>query len=170
MGAGMGMQAFGAYSNSKAAKTAYGAQAQIAANNAQIAGWQADDAMARGRRTASTIRLKANQVKGSQRAAMAANGVDLGEGSALQILADTDLFAGIDANTAMDNAAKEAWAIRNQAAGFTAESNLLKARGDAESPGFALAGSLITGAGRVASSWYTPGSMGARKPVDVPYG
>lgn len=169
MGAGMGAQAFGAYSNSKNAKAAYGAQAQVAQNNATIAGWQADDALARGDRAATRVRTQANQLKGVQRAALAANGVDLGVGSALNILTDTDYFKEVDANTTLDNAAREAWAIRNQAAGYTAEASLLAGRAAAESPGFAAASSLLTSAGRVAGSWYGgAGTAGPRMVKGVP--
>lgn len=157
MGAGMGMQAVGAANNSKASRTAYEAQSQVNRNNAQIAEWQAEDATTRGQQSASRVRQKYSQLKGTQRATMAANGVDLGVGSALNILTDTDQFKDIDANTTLDNAAKEAWALRNQVAGYTAEADLLQARADAESPAWAAASSLLSSGGKVAQSWYTPG-------------
>jgi hypothetical protein len=156
--AGAGLQLSGAYGSSKASKAAYEQQAQVARNNAQLAEWQAQDALTRGQRAASAVRMKGAQLKGTQRATMAANGVDLGVGSALRILADTDYLAGMDAGTALDNAAREAWAIRNQAAGFTAESNLLQSRADAEKPWMAAATSLLGSATRVAPQWYRPGS------------
>jgi hypothetical protein len=156
--AGMALQAYGSYQNSKATQSAYGAQAQVNRNNAQIAEWQAQDAITRGQQSASRIRMKSNQLKGTQRAGMAANGVDLGTGSALRILSDTDLFKEIDANQAIDNAAREAWAIRNQAQGYNTEASLLQARADRESPLMAGGTSLLTSAGKVASNWYTPGT------------
>jgi hypothetical protein len=168
MFAGMGMQAAGAYSNSRNAKAAYGAQAQVQRNNALIAGWQADDALARGNQSALRVRMQARGVKGKQRAAMAANGVDTTTGSALDVLTDTDYFAEVDVATVKDNAAKEAWALRNQAAGASADASLLAGRAAAESPLAAGATSLLTSAGQVASRWYTPG--GTPRPVDVPYG
>jgi hypothetical protein len=160
--AGTAASAYGAYANSQGTKDAYGMQGQIAANNAQIAGWQAEDALARGDREASNVRMRANQVKGSQRARMAANGVDLGVGSALQVLTDTDYFADVDAGTIKDNAAKEAWAIRNQANNFSAESDLLKYRSDRESPWMAAGTSGLTSAGRVSSGWYGSGTGGGK--------
>lgn len=165
-GAGMGMQAVGAYNSSKANKAALNAQAQIDANNAQIAEWQAQDALQRGQVAASNVRRQANQVKGRQRAGLAANGVDLGEGSALQILSDTDMFKELDANTALDNSAKEAWALYNQAAGLTADAALKRARAASESPTMAAATSLLTSAGKVAGSWYgTTPSTGKKVPT-----
>lgn len=152
--AGAGLGAVSAYSNSK---SAYKAQAQVAQNNAIIAGWQADDALARGDRQATEVGRKTRQLKGRQRAAMAANGVDLGTGSALEILTDTDYFGAIDANATRDNASKEAWAIRNQAQGFTYEAGMAKARAGAESPLLSAGTSLLTSAGRVADRWYRAG-------------
>lgn len=152
--AGMAMSAVGAMQNSQGTKAAYGAQAQVARNNATLAGWQAEDAIRRGGRSASLSRSKTNQMKGTQRARLAANGVDLGVGSALQILTDTDHFGEIDATTITDNAAREAWAIRSQATNFSNEAGLLQARSDNERPWMAAGTSLLTSAGRVAGNWY----------------
>lgn len=168
MGAGVGMQAFGAYNNSRAAKAAYGAQAEVNRNNAQIAEWQAEDAIKRGDKAASRVRMQAKQLKGTQRARLAANGVDLGEGSALQILSDTDYFADVDASTVLDNAAKEAWALRTQAAGAMAEADLFAGRAAAERPLLAAGTSLLTSAGQVAGRWYSPGGSGASRGRVVP--
>lgn len=152
--AGVGLGAAGAYSSSRNTKSAYQAQAQVAKNNAIIAGWQAEDALVRGDRAASVSRSKTRQLKGSQRAALAANGVDLGEGSALNILTDTDYFGEMDANTITDNAAREAWAIRSQASGYSAEASMLSSRASSEQPWLSTATSLLTSAGRVADRWY----------------
>lgn len=156
--AGMAMSAFSAYQGSQANKAAYAAQGQINENNAQIAQWQSEDALARGDRAASNSRMRTKQTIGTQRARLAANGVDLAKGSALEILTDTQYFGEIDANTIKDNAAKEAWALRNQAANFTSESNLLRSRSDAEKPWMAAGTSLLTSAGKVAGNWYGGGS------------
>lgn len=151
---GVGMSAAGAYNNSRNAKAAYGAQAQVGRNNAQIAGWQAEDALKRGDKDAMRVKTRANRLKGAQRAGFGANGVDMSTGSALQILSDTEYFGELDAGTVKDNAAKEAWALRNQAMGFTAEAGLMQGRADSESPALVAGTSLLTSAGSVASQWY----------------
>ena len=94
--AGMAVSAAGAFSSSEGSKAAYGAQAQVAENNARVAEWQAQDALRRGGIAASDKGIRTNQLKGSQRAALAANGVDLGVGSALEVLSDTDYFGRPD--------------------------------------------------------------------------
>lgn len=152
--AGVVTGAFGAYNTSKATKTAYETQAAVARNNAQYAEWQARDAIRRGQEAEGAHRLKVAQLKGSQRARLAANGVVLDEGSALNILADTDFMGENDALTIRDNASREAWALRRQAAGFEADAGLLSTRAKDESPLFAAGSTLLTGAGQVAASWY----------------
>lgn len=155
------MGAFGAAKNSSAAKVSYEAQAAVDRNNAQISEWQADDAIRRGRVDAMAARRRARQVGGRQRAAIAASGVDMTTGSALEMLTDTQFFGEVDVNTLQDNAAREAWALRNQAAGYKSEADLMRARASAESPMMAGVTSLLTSAGRVASNWYSPDSVGA---------
>lgn len=167
--AGMGLSAVSAFQGSQANKDAYGMQAAVSKRNAQVADWQAEDATRRGKVAASDQRIKNNQLKGTQRARLAANGVDLGHGSALQILADTDYFGDIDAGRIEDNAAREAWAIRQQAAGFRADASLLQARADSERPWLAAGTSLLTSAGRVAGNWYTP-KPSPREEMREPYG
>lgn len=166
--AGMALSAYSSLKGSQATKDAYGMQAGNSERNAQVAEWQAQDAVRRGAVSASDQRIKNNQLKGSQRARMAANGVDLGQGSALQILADTDYFGELDSGRIKDNAAKEAWAIRQQAAGYNADAALLQSRSDSESPWLAAGTSLLTSAGKVASNWYTPGAGGRKVVPDYP--
>jgi hypothetical protein len=162
-GAGAGASAYGAYSSSQASKAAYNAQAQIAENNAQLAEWQAEDATARGSVAASDQGLKTNQLKGTQRARMAANGVDLGVGSAQQILTDTDYFGAIDRARIVDNAAREAWGYRSQGTNFDSNANLLRQRAAAESPFLSAGTSLLTSAGKVSSNWYQGTAAASRE-------
>lgn len=145
--------AYGAYQQSKATKAAYDYQAAVNRNNAQIAEWQAADAIARGQKSEQAQRLKAAQLKGSQRAALAARGVALDEGSPLNILDDTDYMNELDALTIRDNAAREAWGLRSQAAGYSSDASMLSARANAESPMGAAFDTLLTGAVTVADSW-----------------
>lgn len=146
---------YGAYTKAVADKTAYNYQAVIAQNNAELATYQAKDAETRGADALNQQQLKNAQLKGTQRARLAANGVDLGQGSALDLLSDTDQLGTIDANTIKDNTNKEAWALRAQAGNYTANADLLQQRADSTSPFGAAAGAFLTGTGGVAKSWYT---------------
>jgi hypothetical protein len=54
------------------------------------------------------------QTKGQQRAALAANGVTLDEGSSLRIQSDTDYASDVDASTIQANATKRRWATASR--------------------------------------------------------
>lgn len=154
------VSAYGAYQTSQANKDAANYQAQVAQNNAQIASWNAQDALDRGQRAEADQRLKNSQFKGDQRASLAARGLDLGEGSPVDILATTDFMGERDALTIRDNAAKEAWGYRIQGNNANDNANLLRARADAENPTMAAGMSLLGSAGSVASKWYGSGMGG----------
>lgn len=141
----------GAYRNSQSAKAAYEYQAEVARNNATVNEWKAQDAITRGQTDEANRRMQTAQLKGRQRAAMAARGVDLGEGSALNILTDTDYMGEIDALTIRDNANREAWAFRSAGANDTANAGLLSTRASNESPGREAFTSLISSASKVAA-------------------
>lgn len=152
--AGLVSGALGASRQSEATQQAYNYQAAVNKNNAQVAEWQAQDALQRGTKAEQAQRLKVAQLKSSQRAGFAARGVALDEGSPLAILQDTDMMGEMDALTIRDNAEKEAWGARMQGANYSSDSAMLSARAGAESSTGAAFGSLLTGAGAVAGSWY----------------
>lgn len=152
--AGLGLSAMGAYQQSKAAQASADYQAQIARNNAVAQEQQAKDALSRGDDEVARLRRIAGQVKGSQRASMAARGLDLNEGSALKLQEDTDFFGAVDQTTARNNAKREAWGYTNGAANSSANAELYNYNARSQSPGLATATSLLTGAGAVADRWY----------------
>lgn len=151
--AGLAFSAYSAVQQSAAAKDSANYNAAVQRNNAQLAEYQAQDAVTRGDKATEDHMRKVAQLKGSQKASMAARGLDLSEGSALNILTDTDLFGEIDANTIQTNAAREAWGYRAQGSNSTAQANLYKAQADNQNPLMAGAGTLLAGAGSVADRW-----------------
>lgn len=153
-GLGAGVQAMGAYSQAKAEQASLRAEAQVQANNAVLAGWQADDAIERGDMAASEALVRGAQAKGQQRAALAANGVDLGYGSALQVITDTDYLAKIDATQLQQNAAREAWGYRMQARQYGERSTAASGAADQVRPWLSAGTSLLTSATQAARSWY----------------
>lgn len=154
--AGVVSGVLGASRQATATKNAYEYQAAVNRNNAQVAEWQAQDALSRGAKAEQAQRLKVAQLKSAQRAGFAARGVALDEGSPLAILQDTDYMGELDALTIRDNAAKEAWGHRVQGANASGDASMLASRAGSESPGGAAFNTLLTGAGAVASSWYKP--------------
>lgn len=152
--AGTAVSAVGAVQASAAQKSAYNYQAQVSANNAKVAEWQAQDAIRRGQDAEIETRRKTAALRGNQSASLAARGLDISEGSALNILTDTDYLGEQDALTVRTNADKQAWAARVQGNNDMANSELLSMRSNAESPLMAGAGTLLTGASSVADRWY----------------
>lgn len=152
---GTGMSAYGMYQQSKAQQSMASYNAQVAENNAKVADIQAQDAIRRGDEEANAIRRNADMLKGSQRASMAAKGLDLAEGTAAELQDQTDFFSLVDQGTARNNAQKEAWGIRVGATNYRNEAAMQRATAKSINPGMAAATSLIGGAGQVADRWYT---------------
>ena len=162
MGASAGMSMMGAYSNSQAQKSGMKYQAEVAANNATIAQEQASIAIQNGQRSEQTQDLKTDQVYGAQRAAMAANGVDLGEGSANEVLTTTKFMGTRDALTIHDNTLRTAWGYQVQKQNLLDSSAADKAVGDSINPLFSAATSLLGSASSVAATNYNFGKAGVK--------
>lgn len=170
-GAGI-LGAFGQFQAGSAKSEANLYQAQVAKNNAVLARMQADEvmrradvnaerALERGMQNQVNTALEYKRMLGSQAAALAANGIVVGRGSALDMERDTRAFAMLDQETALHNAEMEAHAIRTgamdqvaalnvQTSNYHNQAVLLKsAAGDAKMAGVINAGStlLTTGSG-----------------------
>jgi len=98
-------------------------QKGIANANAEMAKQQGDDAVRRGE--IDTAR-KMNQIrlfKSEQRQSLAGHGIDLSQGSALDLQAGTDVMGTQDVQTTMHNAAMEAWGYKSQEAIYRAQAS-----------------------------------------------
>lgn len=149
--------AFGAYSawqSAKSAKQALQSQAELADINARVSELSATTALAAGQKQESAVRMRTGHLKSAQRAGLAANGVDLGTGSAANILTDTDLMGEADANTAAINTLQSAWGYQTQAQNSRTSANMGRATANGMSAGGAAASSLLSSAPLVAQSWY----------------
>ncbi len=146
-------QAYGAWSKSQATKTALKAQAAVDEQNAQIAEWQAHDALDRGATSERQVRQRTAQLKSTQRARFAANGVALDSESVLDVLSSTDVMGEQDVATVRSNAEHEAWAYRIGVSNNNANAAILHARAGAESPGLSAMSTLLTRASQVNDSW-----------------
>ena len=153
--------AAGSYYSGRAAQSTARFQADMADINARMAESSAQSALYQGQQQVGQLTLKAGQLKSSQRAALAANGVDLGAGSAAELQASTDLMKEIDANTLTANAVRSAWGYRTQAVNYQSEALMKRATADSISPMASAATSLLGSAGQVAGSWYMMNKAGA---------
>lgn len=161
---GTGMSAYGSMQQGKAAQSQANYQAAVARNNKIIADRQADDAIKRGSVEEAAYRRQVSQLAGRQRATLAANGVVVDQGSALDITEDTAEYGELDALTIRSNAEREAYGYRVQGQNFEADAGLYDATGaNARSAGnFGAVSNLISGAGSVASKWYGFKSEGVK--------
>lgn len=130
-------------------------QAEIDDINAGLSETQAQQTLLAGQREVQKSQLNTARVKGAQRAALAANGIDLGVGTALNLQNDTDIFGEIEANTIESNAVSAAWGYRTQASNQKVQAASSRGAAGAVNPDMAYTSSLIGGAGQVAGSWYS---------------
>lgn len=129
-------------------------QAAVAENNAQVAKWQATDALRRGRTDESLSRLETGQQLSAQMAQLAANGVDLNSASSLRQLTDTEFFGELDALTLRDNARNEAYGYETQQASLLAQANGSRAAARNQRGGLAGTTSLLGSASRYYGGQY----------------
>ena len=162
MGAGAASSALGAYHSAQAQKTALGSQADLADINARMSESAAQQTLLTGQREEQKSRIATANLKGTQRASLAANGVDLGVGSAAQILTSTDVLGEIDANTIQANAVRSAWGYRTQGVNQSNQALVSRASAGGINPGSAATSSLLGSAGSVASTWYSMNKAGAK--------
>lgn len=147
----------GQQQQARAQESASKFQAAVARNNAIIAERKAQDAIERGKIAEREKREETAQLIARQRAAAAASGVLVDTGSILDITSDTAGLGELDALTIRSNAAREAQAFRDQAAGFESEAQLTTATGaNARTAGnIQSTGTLLEGASRVSARWRT---------------
>lgn len=154
--AGAGVAYMGQQQAASAQSEASKYNAEVAANNQKMADTAAATAKQQG---VIDQQAKANQeamLVGQQKAGLAANGVDVGSGSALDLLSDTKAAGMLDQLTIANNAARTSAGFTNQGINYANQANIDKAASDAALQGGALKAdaSLITGAGQVAKQWY----------------
>jgi hypothetical protein len=129
MAGGTAVSVKGQLDAGKAAKAAGAAGQQAAEASAQVAESQAEqldynalvadlqsaDAVARGADEEARFRSSVKGIIGSQRAGFAAQGVDVGSGSAVDVQADAAYLGELDALSIKSNAQREAWGFSTQA-------------------------------------------------------
>jgi hypothetical protein len=115
MGAAAAIMGAGTLVNVGAQVYAAEANKKIARYNANVLDAQAVDAIARGEEAVENEQTSARLTAGSQRAALAGQGIDLSSRTAQDIAADTQKRLGTNIDTLRVNAAREAWGFSTQA-------------------------------------------------------
>ncbi|MBB5685649.1 hypothetical protein FHS49_001657 [Sphingobium boeckii] len=123
-------------------------QAAQAAVNRDEANRSAMDAMERGNIEQQQHYRKVSATMGSQRAAMAANGLDISFGSAADLVGDTAMYGQEDAATIAQNTVREARGFEIEAANYSAQgkSAKLAAKGAIVKGVFDMGSSILGGA------------------------
>lgn len=117
---------------------------RAAGSNARALDAAADDALARGEVLEQQSQRDYAHLRGAARASMAARNLALDEGTPAAVIAGIEQVGREEAAIIRENALREARGYQVQAYNQRASR-----------PGFgATAGTLLTGAGRVASRWY----------------
>jgi hypothetical protein len=151
MGLTLGSAAAGALGKYRqaGAVTAQGdAAAAVALQNAGLAAQQAQDATVRGAQAENLSRLGTRQMIGAQRAGMAAQGIDIASGTALDVQASTAYVGELDALTVRNNAAREAWGYQVEAGNYRTQAAQAQAAARATAAGMRgeAFNTLLTGA------------------------
>lgn len=111
-----GADALSSYSATSAQASAVARQGRRARRlgdyNAKLAEAAADDAMARGREAKGEVLSRTRRLIGAQRASLAAQGLDVSSGTALDIQSEAQVMGELDALTAVNNATREAFGHR----------------------------------------------------------
>ncbi len=103
---------------------------------------QAQETIRRGQKTESQQRQRTRKLIGSQRAALAAQGIDIESGSAFEIQSETAALGALDASTIRNNAAREALGLRFRVTGLEAQEGLVGLAGQARRRATLLTGGL----------------------------
>lgn len=130
-----------------AARSQANVQVAEAEINKRFAEIQAKDMIERGSKEAIEHQKKVNQTVGAQRAAAAASGVVVDDGSSLEIQTETAEIGALDVNTIKSNAYRQAFGFKQQALGyeFQARSAKLSGKYAMETAGRSANMSLATG-------------------------
>ena len=152
MAAGTYMSVDAAAKKAKALRQQGDYQSDMFDFNAKMSKIQAQDAIDRGDKEAQNYLLKGRQTIGSQRAALAAQGVDVSTGSAADVQADTAVSAAMGAVTIRSNAWREAMGYKAQGVNYQNQGFIAKTSAQNEART-----TMLTG---VAGGLQNLGSMG----------
>lgn len=124
LGAAATATAAATYVSYDANKKASEASAKIADNNARLAADDAQNAQAMGDRQSEQQTWRTRALLGTQRAAIAANGIDSQIGTPSEILGETALFGEVDQQNIRLNTARNAWGFNAQVQNIRNQSSI----------------------------------------------
>jgi hypothetical protein len=125
---------------------------QTADENAQIAAAASADALRRGQIEAAAVRLRSGQFVSQEQVQYQNSGIDPTTGTGADLATGIEATGNLDAQTAANNAAREAWGFKRQQTGFQRQGQQLRAKYDADQVAYSLnqTGTIVSTAG---SAW-----------------
>lgn len=137
-----GMQVVQGQQQGQAEKAKAEFQANILNQNSRFAEMQAKESLRVGKEKEFESRLSGKRTIGAQRAALAAQGIELGSGSALDIQADTAAQSELDAITIRNNAFREAMGYRMRSRQLKSQARMARDMGSLAQSQSLLGGGL----------------------------
>lgn len=152
---GGAMSAYGQYEQGQASKQSGLYQAAVARNNKIIAERAAERAKSEGLVDIENNDVKVRGLLGSQKAAQAANGIDVNTGTALAIRKGTREAGAYDSEILRVNSENKAYSYLVQAQNFESEARFseMKANNAERAGNLAAFGTLIGTAGSFGDKW-----------------
>ncbi len=166
LGAGTALQAYGQYRNMTAEAHMKKYQAQIQENNALLANMEGDLRREQGQVDVYRYRLAVNRLLSKQKVAYAASGLDVSQGTPVEVMAGTAQVGETEAQTIKFNSLLDVWRLRNQAKGFQEEAGLLRdqAKDIRRQIWPTIAGTILGGVSQgLLASRQTPGTVARTK-------
>jgi len=139
---GAGMSFNSAKNQSLAMKSQADYQKSMAEVNSLFSNIQASDAIDRGDKAAAQLGRKTKSLIGTQRANLAAQGVEVDSGSALEIQQDTAALSRMDELQIRNNAWREAWGIKVEGSVASANARIATAAGQFQAQQTLLTGGI----------------------------
>lgn len=158
---GVGLNAIGAYGSAKSERSALNFQAQMQDLNAGLAERRAQIALDQGAFAAGEIERQGADRNSTIRAANAARGVALDEGTPLATAVGSDVATADDARQARINAVRAAWGNRTDATNLKNDAAAKRVSAKGINPWARAGTTLLTGATQMAQSAYSMKAQGA---------
>lgn len=143
-----------AYSQSQAISAQGEYRQRVAQTNADLAAVQSQDAIARGNRASGRNDIATARLIGTQRAALASQGVDVNTGSALDVQKDSAAMGALDSLTIRNNAWREAWGYSVKGLNDSYEGKFAGMSADFDSTNTLLTGGMKAASYGMESAYY----------------
>jgi hypothetical protein len=158
--------------NATAAQQQGDYQAGIFGQDASLADQQAADAIARGHEAELKSRGSTRLLTGTQRTDLAAQGIDIGSGSAADIVGQDRALGELDALQIRNNARREAWGYNTQAAQYRSQADMARLAGRNTAAAYRnqSVNTLLSGAGDLFSTYQSFGMNKAPRAAAAPAG